>query len=92
MTIKFERVTYQTEGQTQRTVRIEVVKDEPKFIYGYEVDREGGRVQPEAAYLRQHGAGDGNVLHVIEKTLITARHPLIQNRHTGMLTRLRRQS
>jgi hypothetical protein len=86
MTFQFERVTYRPEGQRSRTVTLKVTGDTEQFVTGIQVDRDGAPVQPSAAYLRQHGAVDGNVQHIIEKVLITKRVRLVEDyRHGGGL-------
>jgi hypothetical protein len=82
--LRFERLTYRKDGQTVN-VRLEVTRDDGELLVGYQVDREGTRVQPSAAYLHQHNAADGQVVHVIANTLVTSRVRLVQDYLTGGL-------
>lgn len=80
----FERVTYRTQS-ARRTVLLEVTGESDRLLAGYEVDREGDRIQPPAAYLREQDATDGQVLHVIDTALIGKRTRLVQDYLTGGL-------
>lgn len=84
MTIRFERVHYRS-GGVPRWVLLEVAGEDEQFLRGFQVDREGDRVQPANVFLAEHGAVDGQVMYVLDKETITSRIGLVQDHLHGLL-------
>jgi hypothetical protein len=84
----YERVTFRAESGN-RTVILqdpaEVAIGGVPMLTGDEVDREGLLVEPEAAFLRAHGAVTGTRRHVIELALVTRRRTMVMNLAYGEL-------
>lgn len=73
----YERVTYKPEGATRkRSVFLRDVTEGPRLISGVEVDRHGEQAGTLTVSKR---------LHVIDKTLISARVPHRLNLHYAEL-------
>jgi hypothetical protein len=82
----YERVTYRPEGARRaRSVLLENVNAGRLVLTGRQVDRDGSPSEPSQAYLREHGAVSGEVLHVIDLTLVTKREPMTMDLHYGWL-------
>jgi hypothetical protein len=60
-----------------------------QMLTGDEVDREGLLVEPDAAFLRTHGAVTGTRRHVIELALVTRRRTMVMNLAYGELEYVR---
>jgi hypothetical protein len=87
----YERVTVQSPAQRGRARRL-FLRDvaETTFagvpaITGVEVDREGDEVQPSKAYLKAHGAEDGERRHILPTELVTKREPHVVDYLYGTL-------
>jgi hypothetical protein len=82
VTLKYERVHFARDSRPiggtrpQRPVLLEVTSESDKWLTGYEVNREGERIEPKGADER---------LHLIAKDTIARRDPLRMNFHYGEL-------
>ncbi len=84
----YERVTFRT-GKGRRTVILQDVAEVTicglPMLAGAQVDREGELVEPDADYLRAHGAVTGTRRFIVEIALITRRQPMAMNLTYGEL-------
>lgn len=73
---QYARISTKDHADVKRTVDLEVVHEDDRFLHGYQVDREGARTG---------GKGFDQRKHVIDKTAITRRQSLKMNNHYGEL-------
>lgn len=72
----YERVRVKGAGQRARTLRLEVVGEDARWLRGYQVDREGQRVG---------GRDHDQRLHIIDKGAIQGRTAQVVDRFYGEL-------
>jgi hypothetical protein len=79
----YERIYFTPDARTAEgpdrprpSVLLEIASEGDKWLTGYEVNREGERIEPKGADER---------LHLIDKTTIARRVPMQMNLHYGEL-------